>query len=94
MLWWAGWWRQDRLAVGAGRLGCWGSLAVHVTWDWIEMGVWVHWEPGAYVMVTLVSLDRDDFIDGVSWMLLECWGQMPELAGVDVTVWGWLCRSL
>ena len=52
------------------------------------MGVWVHGEPRAYVVVTLVFLDRKDFIDGASWMLLECWGQMPELACVDVTVWG------
>ena len=58
------------------------------------MGVWVHGEPGAYIVVTLVSLIREDFIDGASWMLLECWGQMPELARVDVTVWGCLCRAL
>ena len=58
------------------------------------MGVWVHGEPGAYIVVTLVSLIREDFIDGASWMLLECWGQMPELARVDGTVWGCLCRVL
>ena len=45
-------------------------------------------------MVTLMPLVRKDFIDGASWMLLECSGQMPELAWVNVTVWGWLCRSL
>ena len=58
------------------------------------MGVWVHGEPGAYVVVTLVSLDWKDFIDGASWMLLECWGQMPELARVDGTIWGCLCQVL
>ena len=58
------------------------------------MGVGVHGEPGAYMVVPLASLVRQDFIDGASWMLLECWEQMPELAWVDVTVWGWLCRSL
>ena len=42
----------------------------------------------------LCVLVRKDFIAGASWMLLECWGQMPELAWVDVPVWGWLCRSL
>ena len=70
----------DGLAVGAGWLGCYGSPAVHVAWYWIEMGVGVHGEPGAYIVVTLVSPVRKDFIDGVSWMLLECWGQVPELA--------------
>ena len=58
------------------------------------MGVGVHGEPGANVMMTLVSLVWEDFIDGASWMLLECWGQMPELALVDGTVWGCLCRAL
>ena len=38
------------------------------------MGVGVHGEPGAYIVVTLMSLVREDFIDGASWMLLECWG--------------------
>ena len=68
------------MTVGAGRLRCYGSPAVHVAWYWIEMGVGVHGEPGAYVMMTLVSLVWEDFIDGASWMLLECWGQVPELA--------------
>ena len=68
------------MTVGAGRLRCYGSPAVHVAWYWIEMGVGVHGEPGAYVMMTLVSLVWKDFIDGASWMLLECWGQVPELA--------------
>ena len=27
-----------------------------------------------------VSWYRIDFIDGASWMLLECWGQVPKLA--------------
>ena len=58
------------------------------------MGVWVHGEPGAYIVVTLVSLIRKDFIDGASWMLLQGWGQMPELARVDVTGWGCLCQAL
>ena len=58
------------------------------------MGVWVHGEPGAYVVVTLGSPARKDFIDGASGMLLDCWGHMPELACVDVTVWGWLWRPL
>ena len=34
----------------------------------------------------------EDFIDGAGWMLLECWGQMPELAWVNGAVrsglWG------
>ena len=68
------------MTVGAGRWRCYGSPAVHVAWYWIEMGVGVHGEPGAYVMMTLVSLVWEDFIDGASWMLLECWGQVPELA--------------
>ena len=46
----------------------------------------VHGVPGAYTVLTLLSLIREDFIYGASWMLLECWGQMPELARVDVTV--------
>ena len=68
------------MTVGAGRWRCYGSPAVHVAWYWIEMGVGVHGEPGAYVMMTLVSLVWENFIDGASWMLLECWGQVPELA--------------
>ena len=52
------------------------------------MGVWVHWEPGACMMVTLGSRVWEDFIDGADWMLLECWGQMPELAWVN-----WAVRS-
>ena len=58
------------------------------------MGVGVHGEPGAYVMMTLMSLVCEDFIDGACWMLLECWGQMPELARVDGTIWGCLCQVL
>ena len=58
------------------------------------MGVGVHGEPGAYIVVTLVTLIREDFIDGASWMLVECWGQMPELAQVDGMVWRCLCRAL
>ena len=68
------------MTVGAGRWRCYGSPAVHVAWYGIEMGVGVHGEPGAYVMMTLVSLVWEDFIDGASWVLLECWGQVPELA--------------
>ena len=72
-----------------GRL--WGP-AVCVGWYWIEMEVWVHWEPGACVVVTLGSRLREDLIDGAGWMLLECWGQMPELAWVNGAVrsglWG------
>ena len=68
------------MAVGAGRWRCYGSPAVHVAWYWIEMKVGVHGEPGAYVMMTLVSLVWEEFKDGASWMLLECWGQVPELA--------------
>ena len=66
-----------------GRL--WGP-AVCVTWYRIEMGVWVHWKPGACVVVTLGSRVCEDFIDGAGWVLLECWGQVPELAWVNVTV--------
>ena len=58
------------------------------------MGVGVHGEPEAYIVVALVSLIWKDFVDGSSWMLLEGWGQMPELARVDGTVWGCLCRAL
>ena len=54
----------------------------------------VHGEPGAYIVVALRSLVREDFINGASWMLLERVGQMPELARVDGTVWGCLCRAL
>ena len=82
------------MAVGAGRWRCYGSPAVHVAWDWIEMGVGVHGEPGAYVMMALVSLVWEDFIDGASWMLLECWGQVPELARVDWAVWSCLWWAL
>ena len=54
------------------------------------MGVWVHWEPGACVVVTLGSRLREDLIDGAGWMLLECWGQMPELAWLNGAVRGGL----
>ena len=59
------------MAVGAGRWRCYGSPAVHVAWDWIEMGVGVHGEPGAYAMMTLMFLVWEDFVDGVGcrwWM--------------------------
>ena len=58
------------------------------------MGVGVHGEPGAYVVVSLGSLIRENFINGADWLLLECGGQMPELARVDVTGWGCLCQAL
>ena len=54
------------------------------------MGVGVHGEPGAYIVVTLVSLIRENFIDGAGWMMSERGGQMPELARVDGTIWGCL----
>ena len=60
----------------------------------VVLAVGVHWKPGAYIVVTLVTLIREDFIDGASWMFLKCWGQMPELARVDGTVWGCLWRVL
>ena len=51
--------------------------------------MWVHGEPGASVVVTMSSLVRKDFIDGAGWMMGERWrGYVPELAWVDVTVWG------
>ena len=58
------------------------------------MGMGVHGEPGAYIKMALMSLVREDFIDGASGMLLECGGQMPELARVDGTIWGCLRRAL
>ena len=58
------------------------------------MGVGVHGEPGAYIVVTLVFLIRENFIDGASWLVLERGGQMPELAREDGTIWGCLRRAL
>ena len=56
------------------------------------MGVWAHWEPGTCMMVTLGSWVWEEFIDSAGWVLLECWGQMPELAWVNGAVrsglWG------
>ena len=54
------------------------------------MGVWVHWEPRAGAVVAWRSWVWEDFIDGAGWMLLECWGQVPELAWMDEPVWGGL----
>ena len=51
------------------------------------MGVGVHGEPGAYIVVTLGSLIRENFIDGAGWMVLERGGQMPEWARVNGTIW-------
>ena len=82
------------MAVGASGLGCWWSPAVHVAGYWIDVGVGVHGEPGAYVVVSLGSFIRENFINGADWMLLECGGQMPELARVNGTIWGCLCRAL
>ena len=42
------------------------------------------------MVVTLGSRVWEDFIDGAGWMLLECWGQMPELAWVNGAVRGGL----
>ena len=58
------------------------------------MGVGVRGEPGAYIVVPLGSLIRENFIDGAGWMLLERGGQMPELARVNGTIWGCLRRVL
>ena len=55
------------------------------------MRMWAHREPGACIVVTMRSLVRKDFIDGACRMLgKHWWGQVPELAWVDVTVWGGL----
>ena len=51
------------------------------------MRVWVHWEPRAGAVVAWESWIWEDFIDGAGWVLLEGWGQVPELAWVNVTVW-------
>ena len=57
--------------------------------------MWVHEEPGAYVVMTVGSLIREDFIYGAGWMLGKLWwGQVPELAWVDVTGWGELGEGL
>ena len=74
------------MAVGASGLGCWWSPAVHVAWYWIDVGVGVHGKPGAYIVVTLGSLIRENFIDSAGWMGLERGGQMPELARVGGTL--------
>ena len=50
------------------------------------MRVWVHWEPRAGAVMAWESWIWEDFIDGAGWMLLEGWGQVPELAWVNVTV--------
>ena len=51
------------------------------------MGVWVHGQPGAYIVVTLVSLIRKDFIDGAGWMLGEHWWDRCQNRP------GWRCWS-
>ena len=58
------------------------------------MGVWAHWEPRAGAVVAWGSWVWEDFTDGACWMLLECWGQVPELAWVDGPVWGGLWGPL
>ena len=58
------------------------------------MGVWVHWEPRAGAVVAWESWIWEDFINGAGWMLLEGWGQVPELAWVDGPVWGGLWGPL
>ena len=45
-------------------------------------------------MVAWESWIWEDFIDGAGWMLLEGWGQVPELAWVDGPVWGGLWGPL
>jgi hypothetical protein len=59
------------------------------------MGMWVHGEPGACVVVTVGSLVREDFMDGASWVLVtRWWGQVSELAWVNVVGWGGLWEPL
>ena len=58
------------------------------------MRVWVHWEPRAGAVVAWESWIWEDFIDGAGWMLLEGWGQVPELAWGDGPVWGGLWVAL
>ena len=66
-----------------GYLGrCWGPV-VCISRDWVKMGVRVHWEPWACLVVSLGSHCREDFIDGPGWVLLGRWCQVPELSLVD-----------
>ena len=79
------------MAIGAGSLRCYGSPAVHVAWYWIEMGVGVHGEPGAYVMMTLVSLISGGFH---RWCELDVVGVLGTDARIGPSGWGGLGLSV
>ena len=50
--------------------------------------MWVQGEPGPRIVGAVWSWVRENFIDGAGWVLLECWGQVPELTWMDGPVWG------
>ena len=77
-----------------GRVGWLGHLGRHwspvvcISRDWVKMGVRVHWEPWACLVMSLGSRCRENFINGPGWVLLGRWCQVPELSLVDGSCWG------
>jgi hypothetical protein len=67
-------------------VGCLGGPVVCVARDWVEVGVWVHCEPEACLLIAVRSQVREDLVDGAGWVLWRCRRQVPELAWVDRAV--------
>ena len=72
-------------------MGSWGARGVHSGDPGVPYPGGFHRWCGldVVVFVTFAFFAKISF-----FFLLECWGQMPELARVDGTVWGCLCRAL
>ena len=79
----------DGRVGGLGRLGRhWGPV-VCISRDWVKMGVRVHWEPWACLVMSLGSHCRENFIDGPGWGVVGALvsGARTVLGGWVLLVW-------
>ena len=67
---------------------------VCVARDWVEVGVWVHGEPGPRILGAVWIWVRENLIDGAGWVLWWRGRQVPELAWMGGAVRGGLWGPL
>ena len=58
-----------------------------VSRHWVDVGVWVRWEPGSGIWGAIRFLGRENFIDGSLWVRWQGRREMPELSCVNRPGW-------
>jgi hypothetical protein len=65
------------------RLAVPGGPVVGVARHWVEVGVWIHCEPGACVLIAVRCRFWEDIVDSAGWVLWVEWatGARIDLGG-------------